>query len=353
MRTGRPWLVGCAEKGCGVNDGSILLAALHARPGDELAWLAHADWLEENDQVGPAELTRLLARIRQLHGGPEQRCLEQRVRDLLAGGVRPAQPTVVNSLGMAFALVPAGTFLMGSPEDEEGRFSDESPLHPVTLPRPFYLGVYPVTQAQYRAVLGTNPSAFAEGGEESAAVAGRDTSSFPVESVTWHDAVEFARALSALPEERSARRAYRLPTEAEWEYACRGGIRTPTPYHFGDDILPEQARHAFHESPRAHVRPAAVLYEPCPTPVGSYPPNAYGLYDMHGNVWEWCHDWFRADYYHDSPAVAPTGPSHGDSHVLRGGSWFSRPAVCRSACRNPVANPDTSGFRLVLEHRPD
>jgi uncharacterized protein (TIGR02996 family) len=334
-----------------VNDGGVLLAALHARPDDELAWLAYADCLEENDQAGAAEVPRLLVAIRRQRGRHALARLEQRLRDLLVAGVRPPAPTVVNSLGMVFALVPAGSFLMGSPDDELGRFGDESPLHPVTLTRAFYLGAYPVTQAQFHAVLGLRPSAFAEGGEEAGLVADRDTSSFPVESVTWHDALELARALGELPAERDSGRRYRLPTEAEWEYACRGGVRTPTPYQFGDELLPEQGRHAFRESMQEHILSSSVPYEPCPAPVGSYPPNAYGLFDMHGNVWEWCHDWFNAGYYRDSPATDPTGPSHGDGHVLRGGSWFSRPAVCRTACRNPMANPDTTGFRLLLEQR--
>src|SRR5262249_19506603 len=133
-----------------------------------------------------------------------------------------------------------------------------------------------------------------------------------------------------------------------WERACRGGIYTPTPWHFGQELSPAQARHNFEEELRRKGGELPFAYVPCPAPVGSYPPNAYGLYDMHGNVWEFCHDFFDAEYSAQGGRVGPTGPANGDSHVLRGGSWYSQPTVCRTACRNPVANHNTGGFRVVL-----
>jgi uncharacterized protein (TIGR02996 family) len=334
-----------------VDDGSALLAALHAGPGDDLAWLALADALEEQGRLDQAELGRLLVRVRQEDDLSRRQRLEQRVRQLLALGVRAARPVVVNSLGMTFSLIPPGKFQMGSPPAEPGRFGDETPLHPVAITRAFYLAVHPVTQARYRAVMGRNPSAFAAGGEEGELVGTRDTSAFPVESVSWQDATAFCEALGRRPEEARARRRYRLPTEAEWEYACRGGILTPAPYYFGAHLLPEQACHDFRESDDDDTPvPTRLDYQPCPAPVGSYPPNAYGLFDMHGNVWEFCQDWFLVDYYAMSPPADPAGPEQGDTHVLRGGSWYSRPSVCRSACRNPIANHNTAGFRVLLVH---
>jgi uncharacterized protein (TIGR02996 family) len=330
-----------------MDDGNLLLSALHARPADGLAWLAFADWLEESGRPGPAELTRLLTLIRQSRDGARQRH-EQQFRDLLASGVRPVVPTIVNSVGMTFALIPPGNFLMGSPKDEDGRFPDETPLHPVTLTSAYYLGVHPVTQAQYRQVMGHNPSYFVRVGEaaDSADELG-STDDFPVESVSWEDAVAFCKRLGGKVAERRAKRSYRLPSEAEWEYACRGGIYTPTPYHFGNQLSPELARYNFEESPAFQNDPS-VVYQPYPCAVGTFPPNAYGLFGMHGNVWEFCQDWFDADHYDQRESVDPTGPPEGDSRVLRGGSWYSRAAVCRSACRNPLANENTAGFRVVL-----
>src|SRR5262249_38900077 len=159
--------------------------------------------LEESGQVGPADLTRLLALIRRNRDGARQRH-EQRVRDLIASGVRPVVPTVVNSVGMSFALIPPANFLMGSPDDEEHRELDETPLHPVTLTRAYYLGVHPVTQAQYRKVMGHNPSYFARV-RSGGSITKEETDSFPVESVSWDDAVTFCTKLSNKVAERRAK----------------------------------------------------------------------------------------------------------------------------------------------------
>lgn len=331
-----------------MDDGNLLLSALRARPADDLAWLAFADWIEEQGQPAAAELSRLVTLVRQERNAGSRLRHERQIRELIVSGVRPIVPTVTNSLGMTFALIPPGTSLMGSPLDEEGRFPDETPLHSVTLTRGYYLGAHPVTQAQYRAVMGGNPSYFVKGGEESAVIGDQDADSFPVESMTWRDTVEFCRKLGSRNAERRAKRSYRLPTEAEWERACRGGIYTPTPWYFGNDLSPQQARHNFEEELVRKGLEPPFAYQPCPAPVGSYPPNAYGLFDMHGNVWEFCSDWFDADYYQRDDSVDPTGPDDGESHVLRGGSWYSQPTVCRTACRNPVANHNTGGFRVVL-----
>jgi formylglycine-generating enzyme required for sulfatase activity/serine/threonine protein kinase len=231
-----------------------------------------------------------------------------------------------NQLGMAFAWIPPGQFLMGSPPDEEGRDEDERP-HAVTLTQGFYLGIHPVTQEQWRAIVGHNPSNFT----------GKNR---PVECVSWEDAQRFCKKLN----QRYGQR-YRLPTEAEWEYACRAG--TTTAYSFGDTISPDQANY---NSPAAYgsALPGVVREET--TPVGLFPANAWGLYDMHGNVWEWCADWYGL--YPRGSFIDQTGPEAGTLRVLRGGSWYFNARNCRSACRArgaPGYRNSTVGFRIVWE----
>jgi formylglycine-generating enzyme required for sulfatase activity len=183
--------------------------------------------------------------------------------------------------------------------------------------------------------MGANPSWFSPTGDGRGSVAVRDTRPFPVENVSYLDALDFCRRLSRLPAERRAGRAYRLPTEAEWEYACRAGVWS-TPYHFGPDLDPARAN--FKSFGR-------------PVPVGSYDPNAWGLFDMHGNVWEWCADWFDAAWYRHSQAEDPPGPATGQRRVLRGGGWTGSVDFCRSALRghNLVdARHNYNGFRVAL-----
>ncbi len=312
-----------------------LLSCLHQAPEDDLLWLAVADLLEEEGQAERAELLRLTRSLRA--SGTASACrvtAEARIRELLSSGVRPCVPEVVNSVGMRFVLIPAGTFWMGSPEDEADRSEDEV-RHEVTLTRAFWLGVHPVTQGQYEAVVGKNPSYFSKKGGGKAKVKKTDTSSFPVEQVSWEDAAEFCERLSALAEEKREIRVYRLPGEAEWEYSCRGGLASK-PFHFGDALDKTFAN--FHDSGLQRT-----------TAVGSYPPNAFGLHDMHGNVWEWCADW-----YGDYPAGAvtdPTGPEEGACRVIRGGSWSYDSQDCRSAYRDgdgPADRVFDLGFRVSL-----
>jgi formylglycine-generating enzyme required for sulfatase activity/tRNA A-37 threonylcarbamoyl transferase component Bud32 len=234
----------------------------------------------------------------------------------------PPQLTVA---GIELTLVHPGRFLMGSPDGigEE----DEKPQHEVQISRPFYLGVYPVTQAEYFRVTGQKPGRFAKAGNER----------FPIEGVSWEDAVAFCEKLSALPAEKAAGRVYRLPTEAEWEYACRAG--TKTAYSFGDDHF-KLVDHAW------------VWRNASGTPraVGQKKPNAWGLHDMHGNVWEWCHDWYGKDYYRQGVNKDPRGPENGQIHVLRGGSCYNDDEFCRAAFRN-IHYPDLylhyKGFRVA------
>jgi formylglycine-generating enzyme required for sulfatase activity len=243
-----------------------------------------------------------------------------------------------NTVGMKLALVPAGTFAMGAPADEAGRRDNEGPVHEVVLSKSFYLGLFPVTQGQYEAVMRTNPSRFAGAGG-----GGLD---YPVESVSWDDAVAFCARLSALPGEQQAGRAYRLPTEAEWEYACRAG--TTTPFAFGPSLAGTQAcfdaLHPYGEVPRG---PAAART----ARVGTFAANRFGLYDMHGNVWEWCADWFDAAYYQHAPRQDPPGPAEGAYRVLRGGSWRNHAVTCRAAYRNALAPNQRQpfiGFRVAM-----
>ena len=210
---------------------AAFFAALRAEPNDETTWLALADWLEEDGQTDRAELVRLVRRLRTLpvmEVTPERAEMEARVAGLLNAGVRPVVPEAVNSIGMRLALIPPGRFRMGSPSGENERGGDEE-AHEVELTRPFYLGVFPVTQGQWLGVMGGNPSYFCAAGEGKEAVKGLDTGDFPVEQVSWEDAQAFLRKLAALPQEKEAGWSYRLPSEAEWEYACRGGASSSTP----------------------------------------------------------------------------------------------------------------------------
>ena len=254
-----------------------------------------------------------------------------------AAQARPLK-TTANSIGMKMLLVPAGRFAMGSPEDEKGRNTNETPQHPVRITRPFWLGAYPVTQAEYEGVMGENPSLFSPKGDFATKVAGLDTRRFPVENVSWFDAVEFCNRLSkkgglpefyrlgeAKPEDRSRTvevlggRGYRLPSEAEWEYACRAG--TTTAFSFGAELKENQA----------NFKPMGSL--DCPVAVGSYPPNAFGFYDMHGNVTEFCNDGYDANYYEDCPIDDPPGPSDRHRVVTRGGRFSDDANLGRSASR--------------------
>ncbi len=235
---------------------------------------------------------------------------------------------ITNSIGMKLVLIPKGTFQMGSPETEGDRDDDET-QHEVTISRDYHLGIYQVTQAQYEKVMGETPSFFQ--GDK----IGGDCSSHPVECVSWVDAEKFCRRLSGLPAEHSAGRFYRLPTEAEWEYACRAG--STRAYCFGDDaaLLDEYAW--FREnSDETH-------------PVGEKRSNAWGLYDMHGNVWEWCWDWY--DEYPPNSATDPRGLPGGSIRVCRGGCWNRAAAFCRSASRGwrgPSIRSLIIGFRVAL-----
>ena len=223
-----------------------------------------------------------------------------------------SQRPVVNSIGMQFKLLPGGTFTMG----EGGE------AHKVTLTKPFGLGVYEVTQEQYQQVMGTNPSKF-------------KAPQNPVEQVSWNDAVEFCRKLSALPAEKSAGHVYRLPTEAEWEYACRAG--TTTKYSFGDSES-ELGDYAWYDKNSGGTT----------HPVGGKKPNGWGLYDMHGNVFEWCQDWY-GDYPSGS-VMDPTGAASGSFRVDRGGSWRHYSGICRSAFRSgdsPDLRDFCLGFRVL------
>jgi formylglycine-generating enzyme required for sulfatase activity len=235
---------------------------------------------------------------------------------------------LTNSIGMKLVRIPPGKFLMGSPNDEALRQPIEGPRHEVEITRPFYMGIYEVTQAQYKKVMGKNPSAYRAGGRGQGQVRGLNTDDFPVDSVSYQNAADFCKKLSALPAEKGARRFYRLPTEAEWEYACRAG--TSTPFAFGKALSSTQANFNGN-SPYGGAASGPSLGRPCK--VGSYKPNAWGLYDMHGNMWEWVADRYRAsNFYAESPRKDPHCKI-GPMYMSRGGAWAGTGLMCRSAYR--------------------
>jgi formylglycine-generating enzyme required for sulfatase activity/serine/threonine protein kinase len=268
-----------------------------------------------------------------------------------------SQDSIPNSIGMTLKLIPAGEFMMGSPDNDKDAGIDEKPQHRVRISKSFYLGVYEVTQPQYNAVMGYNPSSFPPNGDGKDKVAGQSTDPYPVDSVSWFDAVNFCNKLSAKEGRRPFYEfddkyvrvpdwngpGYRLPTEAEWEYACRANASKPTRYSFGDDAeqLDEYGWFQVNSS-RMH-------------PVGKKKPNGFGLHDMHGNVSEWCWDWYDEGYYKQSREDDPTGPAArlapGLSRVIRGGGWGDGPRLARSASRvryEPGFRYNDLGFRLAL-----
>ena len=237
------------------------------------------------------------------------------------------KPFAIADLSLEMLWVKPGTFEMGSPTTEAGRGSSEAE-HNVTLTKGFYLGQYEVTQSQWEKVMGSNPSYF-KGANR------------PVEKVSWTEVTAFCDKLTA--SERAAGRlpagmTYQLPTEAQWEYACRGG--TKTTFSFGDELTAKDANYAYDGFGTGLQRTSDV---------GEYPANGWGFHDMHGNVWEWCADW-----YGDYPAGAardPVGPADGSSRVSRGGSWNFTADNARSANRGgfePALSINALGFRLSL-----
>lgn len=229
--------------------------------------------------------------------------------------------------GMDFVWIPPGTFTMGSPRGEKDKKDDEK-QHQVTLTQGFWMGKYEVTQTQWRSVMESNPSHFRG-------------SNFPVDNVSWEDCQKFIEKLN----ERH-NQCFRLPTEAEWEYACRAG--TTTPFSFGETISTDQVN--FDGATTYGSEKKGGINRKQTMPVSRFPPNPWGLHDMHGNVCEWCQDWYYSLYPSDAQ-TDPQGPETGRNRVLRGGWWNSYWGLCRSACRGGAAPSAAScniGFRLVL-----
>jgi uncharacterized protein (TIGR02996 family) len=301
--------------------------------GDEALYLILADWLEEHDDPRRAELLRLhrrlLATCWEPDEHPERDAQQARLVQLLAEGVQPCVPRrslpLDHGVEMVFAWLPPGTFRMGNPPNEEWH-RDEETQHQVTLTKGFWMGVYPVTQAQWQAVTGNNPGHFK----------GDDR---PVENVSWEDCQAFCEQLS----KRDGTR-HQSPTESQWEYACRAG--TTTPFYFGRTISTDQANY---NGNHTYGKGKKGVYRQQTTPVRSFPPNAWGLFDMHGNVYEWCQDWYGP--YPNGDLKDPKGENSGEARVLRGGSWFNGPAVCRAACRHwdaPANRDGLYGCRVLL-----
>ena len=294
------------------------------------------------------------------------------------GEVQPSKPMsarpgdeIVNSIDIKLRFIPAGEFLMGSSEEEKGRNKDEKQHH-VGITKPFFMGQYEVTRRQFgRFVDETGFKTEAEkDGKGGYGYTGEEllpfdykpeitwfnpgfeqTGNHPVVNVSWNDAMEFCEWLS-----RKEGKEYRLPTEAEWEYACRGG--TKTPYQGGDDaetladfgnVADKTAKLKFGDLKAIRAQDGYVFT----APIGQFRANQFGLHDMHGNVWEWCSDLYAMNYYSNSPAHNPKGSEEGFSRVSRGGSWMHGASDCRSALRSPTSPSFRSslmGFRIACSH---
>ncbi|MCE9560785.1 MAG: SUMF1/EgtB/PvdO family nonheme iron enzyme [Planctomycetes bacterium] len=308
-----------------------LLAGIVSEPLEETRWLVLADWLEENDDPRRGELLRLhrklLATCCEPEAHPERQAWQARVVELIGAGVKPCVPQRVVQLPggvpMAFSFIPPGSFLMGGTVND-----NERPVHKVTLTKGFFIGVHAVTQAQWDAVMGINTSSF-KGPNR------------PVEEISWNDCQEFCKKMTT---DLKRRVTVRLPTEAEWERACRSG--TTTEYHFSDVLNTDLANYngdsSWNDLPKGKNRQET-------TDVGSFPSNAWGLCDVHGNVWEWCSDGYGE--YSPGNQSDPQGQSDGQSRVLRGGAWDNDPVLCRAAFRvtvEPAYRSGRTGFRICF-----
>ncbi|MFM7114079.1 MAG: SUMF1/EgtB/PvdO family nonheme iron enzyme [Planctomycetota bacterium] len=308
--------------------------------------LVLADWLEQRGDADAIELSRIL---RMSFGCDSLVLLENSMAERfrpLVGARRGwfcgpwngdeislerlwlASPRTIELPGgnqMELEYIPAGTFMMGSPDTEKDRVLDEV-LHQVTISKPFYLGKYQVTQEEWQTVMGNNPSRF-------------KGARLPVENVSWDDAMEFCANVK-----QQTGQAICLPTEAEWEYACRAG--TTTPFHFGKELNGTQAN-CDGNYPYGTTTKGPYLEKT--SAVGSYPANAWGLHDMHGNVFEWCSDWLGA--YSKNKITDPHGAQSGEFRVLRGGSWPRNSLRCRASFRDKSGSCYRSpsiGFRVLL-----
>jgi len=346
---GTDWAYRYREHGLTDNQVRLLSSCLSpkasSRPADGVALMERI-----NSMSTPEPETQVEARSFVLKGSTSYKPLvpmassKQRTESVLGDddgrslGMNGLPHMLRNSVGMNLVLIPPGTFRMGSPEEEPGHQPHEGPVHTVTITLPFYMSMTPVTQAQYEQVMGKNPSHFNRwhaGGPD-----------HPVEQVKWDEALTLCTRLSSRPEERELGFIYRLPTEAEWEYVCRAG--TTTAFAFGAMLIGQQARYMGSDSSQFQRVGGAGGKT---APVGSYMGNPFGLLDMHGNVLEWCADWYAANYYENSPITDPPGPRHGKMKVVRGGSWSQFPSECRSATRMgqpPDKATNTIGFRVVL-----
>jgi uncharacterized protein (TIGR02996 family) len=327
-----------------MSDLDALLAGIVAEPHNHLRWLIVADWLDDHGQYDRAELLRLhrelirtCCEVDRHPGRVGWKEQHARIIELIDQGVKPCVPqhTLMLPGGVPFVgnFIPPGSFLMGSEEREE-----EKPIRKVTLTTGFFLGVHPVTQDQWMAVMGSNPSDYP----------GADR---PVENANWPDATRFCQLVAAHTRER-----VHLPSEAQWEYACRAGTTT----HFSFGTTDPVSRMVHGLGPRvveidpASEPPAETLSEPegKTSPVGTKPANAWGLFDCHGNVWEWCADHYVRNAYGHSPRSDPVVErARVVTRSLRGGAWNSETWQCRSANRwrlNADGRYWFVGFRVVF-----
>ena len=314
-----------------MNTLDALLSGIVADPLEETRWLVLADWLEENDDPQRGELLRLhrrlLATCCEPDAHPERAQWQARVVALLGAGVVPCVPrhalALPGGVPLIGAFVPPGSFLMGETEDDS-----ENPIHRVALTSGFFLGVYPITQAQWKAVMNTEPSHF-KGPNR------------PVEQVSWDDAEAFCTKLTAWAQDQVT---VRLPTEAEWEWACRAG--TTTDYHFGDVISTDLANYDGNGSWNGSPTGA---YRATTTDVDTFPANAWGLFDLHGNVGEWCADPYREDSAEGRQRRLDW--SNDNFRCVRGGCWQYVPSESRAASRSgylSAAWDCNIGFRVCF-----